>query len=396
MSSPSWDSADTIEWLLTDGRFLPTLADMTQALGDRLHAEGVPLQRIRLSMRMLHPLMVAYSAIWSRGQTEPETTQAPHGLEQRSSYIGSPMAEIRDTGKPFRKRLTETLDENDHHVLHEFKEAGSTDYFGIPLHFQAGLGGSLTVLTDIEGGFSDHDLEHLSRIATVLAPITELANSQQTAHAITDTYLGARSGSRVLNGEITRGDIDTVQAAMMICDIRNWTRVSNDLSPKQSLTIVNAFFDLVAEAVDTHGGEILKFVGDGVLAIFPVVDGNQSAEKASTNALFAARQTFEQSARNTDLAELNFGIGLHFGDVLYGNVGSQTRLDFTVLGPTVNMTSRIEGLCSRLNEPLLYSREFANLIQQRSRLVSRSELKGFDGEFDVMTQASMPENSTKL
>lgn len=385
-NSEHWDASNAIEWLLKEGRFLPSLAEMNQALGDRLLTSGAPLQRLRLSMRTLHPLMAAYSAIWTRGETEPQSTSAPHGLEQRPAFVGSPMEYIGKTGNSFRKNLTNKLSDDDHHVLHEFKASGATDYLAIPLQFQANLGGSLTTLTDTPSGFNNNDIEQLNRIATVLAPITELVNSQNTARAMANTCLGARSGSRVLDGQITRGHIETIQAATMICDLRGWTRMSNHLTPEQSLMMVNGFFDLIAEAVEANHGEILKFLGDGVLAVFPVTDETGSPEVSCSNALLSANQMFEKAATDPELKTVKFGIGLHFGDVLYGNVGSNSRLDFTVLGSTVNMTARIESMCADLGERLLYTHEFADHIKDRSRLILRTELKGFDGEYDIMAQ----------
>ncbi len=380
-----WKSGPVIDWLLEEGRLLPDIGDTLTQLGKRLLAAGVEVERLRLSMRTLHPLITAFSAIWEREASEVRQLRAAHGLETRTGYIGSPLEIIGKTGQPFRKKLDETLTADDHSVLHEFRDQGMTDYFGVPLHYAGNLGGILAVTTMTKGGFSDYDIKHLRRVANALAPVGEVTNARMISKAIADSYLGERSGGMVLEGKITRGHIEKIDAAIMVSDIRNWTGLSNTLPAEASLALVNAYFELIANCVSEQGGEILKFIGDGVLAIFPVDGENTTAQQACENALKASQKAFETYGQVPELTEIGFGIGLHFGEVLYGNVGAATRLDFTVLGKAVNQTARLEGMCKTLDNPLLFSREFADLIENETTILSRTTLKGFEEETEILT-----------
>ena len=382
-----WDVRPIIDWLLKDGRKLPGLEDIIFELGERLEIAQAPIERLRLSMRTLHPLNTAYSAIWERGVNKAQALQAPHGMENRPGYVGSPLEIIGRTLKPYRRNLSAGLSDEDHSVLHEFKERGSTDYYGVPLSFRHNLGGILAVLSDAEGGFTELDIQQIDQLSAALAPIGELFNALNTAESVADSYLGTRSGKLVLQGQITRGHVEPIRAATLISDIRNWTGLSNQLPPDQALDVVNGYFELLSEAIESKGGEILKFIGDGILAVFPVTE-EHSEQLACRNALAASKLSLENSASVDVLKDIEFGIGLDVGFVLYGNIGSQTRLDFTVLGPTVNRTARIEGCCSQLGEKLLFSQEFANQLDVPVKSLGRHDFKGFEGEYEVFGLAT--------
>ncbi len=377
-----WQSGPIIKWLLAEGRLLSNVDDTVSQLGRRLLASGAPLWRLRLSMRTLHPLITAFSSVWERDAVRTERIETPHGLERRSGYIGSPMEIINRTGTTFRKRLAEELEASDHGVLHDLKARGGTDYFGLPIKYSSGITANLIFTTDVAGGFSDADIEKLTEIAAVLAPVAEVFSTKRIALAVAEAYLGPRTGRRVLDGQITRGHIDSIDAAIMVSDIRDWTGLSSRMQTEDALALANQYFEVIADAVEANGGEILKLIGDGVLAIFPLEETGSSPQTACTNALAAARQALQSPRRSPDL---RFGIGLHFGEVLYGNIGSTTRIDFTVLGQAVNIAARIEGFCSRYEVPLLLSREFADQTGESVRLVANETFKGYAGRFEILT-----------
>ena len=392
-TSPDWDLQGVTDWLLEEGRFLSDLDQLAEALGDRLLSSGAAIWRLRLSMRTLHPLIAGLTAIWERDAGTPVKNVAPHGLEGRSDYIGSPLAIIARTGAPFRKNLTQALSEQDHSVLHDLVARGATDYFGIPMRLTSGRSAVLVVTCDAESGFSDGDIAGFLKLASVLAPIVEVFSSKGVAVAVAEAYLGPRTGRRVLDGQITRGDIEKIDAAILISDIRGWTVLNNRLPAEEALVLANRYFEIVADAIEAHGGEVLKFLGDGLLAIFPVdqdavATGEEDSAQVCTNALKAARQALQTAETAVPPLGADFGLGLHFGEVLYGNIGSKTRIDFTVLGPAVNMAARIEGLCSSADEPLLYSEDFARHLPAASKQVGSHELKGFDGTFGIFTDAA--------
>jgi len=380
-----WDAGPIIEWLLEEGRLLPDIYDLTRCLGEKMYAADAPVWRVRLSMRTLHPLVAAVTAMWERDRVEVRRIQAAHGLEGRSGYIGSPLEIIGRTRAPFRVKLADELSGRDHNILHELKAQGGTDYYGLPLFLLDGASANLVFTTDSTSGFSEADLARFKRIASVLAPITEVYRSRNISVAVAEAYLGPRTGRRVLDGRITRGDIETIDAAVLVSDIRDWTGLNARLSANETLALANRYFEIVAEAVEGNGGEVLKFIGDGVLAIFPTDDDGVDVAGACERGLAAARQALESAGNQDPPLGLAFGIGLHFGTVLYGNIGSKTRLDFTVLGQAVNIAARIEGLCVKHGKPVLVSGEFAEQVNEGLPPVAREVLKGHDHETAIYT-----------
>ncbi len=366
---PDWNAIAVIQWLMREGRLLPDRNAMITGLGERLAAEGAPICRVRLSMRTLHPLVRVVSVTWEAETGVIPVIEARHGFESNPTFVGSPIEIITRTQAPYRKRLEEPLGPDDPAMLTELKEKGLTDYFGRRLRFSSGTPAIFIVNSATPGGFTDADIDKINLIAGALSPVVEVFDARQVAVAVAEAYLGPRTGRQVLDGQITRGDIDTIEAAILISDIRGWTRINREMAPEEAVALANRYFDGIAAAVDAHGGEILKFLGDGVLAIFP-----GDAETACNRALAAARMA-------QDAADgIDFGIGLHFGQVMYGNVGSVERIDFTVLGQAVNLAARIEGQCAELEEPVLYSDTFARAVSSDSREVARRMLKGFDEE----------------
>ncbi len=385
-AAPDWNLQGITDWLLEEGRFLPDLEQLTAVLGNRLAAAGADLWRLRISMRTLHPLVAGLTAIWERDGGTPIGMTVAHGLEGRSGYIGSPLAVIAETGAPFRKDLRQALTGEDHSILHDLVARGATDYFGIPMRQASGRSAVLVLVSDATDGFSDGDITGYLKLAALLAPIIEVFANRDVGLAVAEAYLGPRTGRRVLEGQITRGNIEKIDAAILISDIRGWTVLNNRLPAGAALALANRYFEIVVTAVEANGGEVLKFLGDGLLAIFPIGDDGDAAQ-ACGNALAAARQALQNAAEAEPELGADFGLGLHFGEVLYGNIGSETRIDFTVLGQAVNLAARIEGLCSQLGETLLYSGDFARYLALPSRQVGREELKGFDGVVDVFTAA---------
>ncbi|WP_299589741.1 adenylate/guanylate cyclase domain-containing protein [uncultured Tateyamaria sp.] len=376
------NTASHIDWILHTGRMLDMEA-LTHGLGDRLLADGLPLMRLRFGIRTTHPLTGAISVIWEARSAPQKRQSAPLGYEARSTYIGSPMEIIANTRAPYRKRLSDPLTEADHLVLHELKDQGATDYYGMPVPFLRGNGGMFIAVSDGPDGFADADIEALDRIGDVMTLVAEAHSNRHLAEAIATSYLGARTGQRVLDGQITRGDIQTIEAAILFSDIRGWTALNATHPATETLHIANRYFEVMSDAVDDNGGEILKFMGDGVLALFPTGD---SGATACANAI-AAANTAQAMAETADL-EARFGIGIHYGQVLYGNIGARSRIDFTVLGQSVNIAARIEACCGALDAPVLMSDTVAQLCGAPTRRVATQTLKGVDHPMDLHAPAS--------
>ncbi len=384
-----WECQSITQWLLDEGRFSADLNELVSRLGDQMLAAGAPLWRLRLSMRTLHPLITAVTSIWERDGGAPQQIESTHGLEGRSGYIGSPLEVMERTRQIFRKKLGATLSERDHRVLHELKARGGTDYLGIPIRFTGDEYGILVFTTDAADGFSERDVERFVEVASLLAPIAEVFRTQRVSLAIAEAYLGPRAGQRVLDGRITRGDIETIDAAILLSDIRDWTGINNRLPAETALALANRYFEIIADAVEPLGGEILQFLGDGVLAIFPTDDRSNDVFVCE-RALAAATRALQAAHDSDPPLDLSFGIGMHFGEVLYGNIGSASRIDFTVLGRAVNTAARIEGLCSRLERPILFSQDFADRLRDAAILVAEEALKGQDFESAVFASPDEP------
>jgi len=228
----------------------------------------------------------------------------------------------------------------------------------------------------VQALISDADETLLRRIMPPLRNAVELKLWRVNATALLDTYVGQDSGRRILAGHIARGDVTTLEAALMFCDLQGFTELSNRVAPPRILELLNLYFDQVAPAIAAGGGEILKFIGDGVLAIFRNAAGPSQNCRAAFNAAHAAQERL-LGASYPD-ARLRAGIALHYGQVSYGNIGSRNRLDFTVIGSDVNLTSRIESLCCALGHSVLMSEPFARLLSPSEVIgVGSHRLKGF-------------------
>lgn len=375
----SWNENAVIDWLLYEGRLLPDIDAATKALGNAMLKAGAPIWRFRVAIRTIHPLVAAASAIWERDSGPIEPQEASHGLEKRIDYIGSPMAVIRETNQPLRQKLT-ALSPNHHEAFHELYSRGATDYYGVPLRFSGKGGGIAVFVTDHADGFSDKDIASFARIALGLTPIVEVYRLNYLSSAIAEAYLGQRSGQRVLGGEITRGHVEQLDAAVFFSDLRNWTGLSSTLPAPEALALANRYFELIDQAVTAHGGEILKFLGDGGLAIFPESEHNDST---CTSALAAAHAAHEMAREAVPPLATDFGVGLHHGRVSYGNVGSERRLDFTVMGQAVNVAARVEALCPKFGRPILCSKAFAERLPHPNDVLDTVLLKGFSAPQEI-------------
>ena len=367
------DTQSHIAWLLAAGR-MQGLQAMADGLGARLVEDGMSLMRERIGLRTTHPLTAALSVVWEAAGGPIVQVTAPHGLEERASYIGSPMEYVNRTGNLFRRTLSGTLTQDDHVVLHEMKLRGATDYYALPLFSAQGSGGTIIFVCDGVGGFSEDEITALDAITAVIAPVVEAHGNYHLATAIAESYLGQRTGQRVLDGQITRGDIETIEAAILFSDIRGWTALNATGPATEALDVANRYFEVISDAVDNNDGEILKFLGDGVLALFPS-DGSDTGRQQACRQAIAAAHAAHGIAALADLP-VPFGIGIHYGEVLYGNVGARARIDFTILGQAVNIAARVESCCGPRDETVLVSDTVARIAQLPMRPVGTEFLKG--------------------
>ena len=272
--------------------------------------------------------------------------------------------------------------------MQELRAEGATDYFMLPLPFlDTTRSSNMSFATCAATGFSDVELERITLAAKLLSPYAERAVMRRIAIEVLDCYVGTLAGQRVLDGQIERGEVRTIAAAIWCCDLRNFTSLSERLPRTQVIAVLNRWFDVIGAALEPHGGEILKFMGDGLLAAFPSFDGEAAGacDRALQAALAATAGTAEL---NRLLAEegrepLAFGLGLHIGDVEFGNIGTHNRLDFTVIGPAVNQASRLQDLTKLVGCPIVASAAFAADCSQPMRPLGSHPLRGVAEPFEV-------------
>jgi adenylate cyclase len=387
LDNPAIDRA--FRWLLRDGRHQPNSGELLQGFCRELTEGGFPLMRAFVAKPTLHPQIASIAYRWSRAQPVIEAFTREHDIWQSDQYLRSPMALIYAGEPMIRRRLFGPDLRLDFPILEDLLAEGATDYaiFGL----RRGDGRPLAVVsiaTDAPGGFSDEQFTGFQSLLPLLSLIVEAIETRLTAKSLLEIYLGADAGRRVMGGLIRRGESVTIAAAIWQCDLRDFTAMSNQLPRDEVLAILNDYFDAVTRPVMARGGEILKFIGDSVLAIFPMNDDLDRDEKCRT-ALTAAEEALEAMRDVNELrasagkAPLGVGIGLHAGSVSYGNIGSQTRLDFTVIGPAVNLAARITGLCRPLNQRLLASRAFASPCGSKLVPLGHYPMHGFDQPQEV-------------
>ena len=376
-----------VHWLTngtSDERFIDNIfAEMCI----RLQQAGIPLKRSTLHILIQHPQWLGARFMWSDGMREADISRVDFDVRQRSEYIGSPANEMQDGATELRENLERDPSLGRKHALYdEMRAKGLTDYVAWPLYHTLGKRHLVTFATDRPGGFDDTHIAGLKKLLPVLALVSEIRVKNRLARTLLETYVGSHAGELILAGATRRGTGTTVRAAIMICDLREFTRISDNWPRDDVIDLLNDYFDAMSEPIARHGGEILKFIGDGLLAIFPLTEPNACANLL--HAVTEARQAMaalNERNRATSRAPLNYGIGVHVGDVMYGNIGSSTRLDFTVIGPAVNMASRLEALTKQLGKTVLLSRAFAELVEREFKLERMGEhaVRGFSEPIEL-------------
>jgi len=387
-----------IDWLMLPATRGGTTDALIEELCARLLAAGISLGRLALSIGTLHPQIISSAWIWSRQTGRARQVDQGHDILNREAYLRSPLRAIHAGAPMVRQRLAGPGPDNDYPVAAEFREQGMTDYLALPLEFGSGTIEVFSVAADGPGGLSDADIGVLCAIRPALSTVVEMHNARRVSRTLLDTYLGHRSGAMVLDGRITRGSGETLHAVVWYSDLRGFTPMSDNLPRNELIEVLNDWFGCMIGAVEENGGEVLKLVGDAVLAIFPLEDAafrHYVCNRALDTANLARRRMAEVNARREEAgrATLGFGIALHTGDVIWGNIGSGNRLDFTVIGPAVNHVTRIEGLCKETGRNLLVSGTFAATCERPLEEVGTFRLRGVE---DPRTVYAPPGNGTPV
>jgi adenylate cyclase len=363
---------------------------------EREVARGLPLARALVLIDTLHPIYEGRAFRWTRAQKETTLSEYGRSDDDLNRWQRSPFYRLEESGESLLRRRLTAETEAEFSIFPELRADGMTDYVAIANRFAADetIGGMDCVYsswaTDASQGFVDDDIAHLCRLMPFLALAVKSASLARIAGTLVETYLGRDPGRRVLQGRIARGVAERIEAVLWFSDLRGYTRISDTASPEEIIPLLNHYADAIISAIHEQGGDVLKLMGDGALAIFTAEDRGRACDAALSAALAARRGVAAVNQRRAakGLAVTDMYLALHVGDVFYGNIGSKDRLDFTVVGPAVNEVSRIAAMCRSVDQPLLVSSAFAAAVgEARSRLVSvgRYALRGVGRPQDLFT-----------
>ncbi|MGB7950967.1 MAG: adenylate/guanylate cyclase domain-containing protein [Candidatus Binatia bacterium] len=381
--------AELTVWITEAG--LAGLSEAATLTGfcERASAIGLPLARANVVIDTLHPIYEGRAFTWKREKGETVLTEFGRSDTQMDLWERSPFYRLELTGESLLRRRLSAENEAEFSIFSDLRAEGMTDYIAITNRFAAEvIIGELDCVysswaTDAPQGFQDSEIEDLTRLMPLFALTLKSASLTRIAGTLVETYLGRDAGRKVLGGRIRRGVADRIEAVLWFSDLRNYTRISDSADPEQIIPLLNEYASAILSAIHGHDGDVLKLIGDGTLAIFTVADKASACRAALTAALEARRAVALVNERRIaeSLPTTDMYLGLHVGEVFYGNIGSEERLDFTVVGPAVNEVSRIASMCRSLDQPVLTSSAFASAIGEPKRLlvsVGRYALRGVE------------------
>ncbi len=395
-------------WLAQAGLADTPETEIVSAFCDRCVAAGIPLARAHLAIDTLHPIHEGRLFRWGYGPSESPVHEygrtslqvldvnSPVSLDTQATgiWLRSPFYHMLQTGASLIRRRLNADTKDDFSMLADWLAAGMTDYLAITTRFAAeGVIGEMDAVysswgTRAPDGFSDSQIATLEHLVPHLALAVKSVSLARMTRTLMQTYLGRDAGQRVLRGRIVRGIAERIDAVVWFSDLRGFTRIT-DTTPEQVIPLLNDYADVIVSAIHEHGGDVLKLIGDGTLAIFTAED-RAHACTAALSAAIAAREGIgvlnnHREANGKPITDMY--LGLHVGEVFYGNVGSRERLDFTVIGPAVNEVSRIAAMCRSVDQPVLTSAAFAKVCDVKHPLVSvgRYALRGISHSQELFT-----------
>jgi adenylate cyclase len=374
------DVGDIKEWLSNGARSVTGPTSFMQEFCDRLVRAGLPLSRVGIFVRTLHPDIFGRNLIWKPG-AEVEIGTVDFGIQDTPVFSTSPLSIVFTKGLEVRARADDP-DSSRFPIVEEMRAEGATEYVALPIPFTDGAVNASSWTTKQPGGFTDEQLNALRSVIPPLTRYVEIISLRRTATMLLDTYVGNRAGERIMAGQIRRGHAETMNAAIWLSDLRGFTALSDRLPPETIVDILNQYFDCQVAAIKAHGGEVLKYMGDGLLAMFPIDEYVGDSQQVCANMLEAARETRAsvEAMRypiGDTIERFRFGVALHVGPILYGNIGGGTRLDFTCIGPAVNLAARLEKLTGRLHRTIVASEGFAGICSGGWQDLGEFPIAGF-------------------
>jgi adenylate cyclase len=386
-------------WITESGLAGRSETEILAGFCDRAIAVGLPLARAIVLIDTLHPVYEGRAFRWTRDEKETTLTAYGRTNEDLRRWERSPFSKLEDSNESVLRRRLAIGGQDEFSIFPELISQGMTDYVAMVNRFAGDevIGRMDSVYsswaTDSRSGFKDDDLDDLRRFAPFIALAIKSASLARIAVTLVETYLGHDAGRRVLQGRIHRGVADQIEAVLWFSDLRSYTRIADTAVPEEIIPFLNDYCDVVISAIYKRGGDVLKLIGDGVLAIFNFPDRAGACEAALASAVAAHRGVSAVNQRRAEVKKpiTEMYLALHVGEVFYGNIGAKDRLDFTVIGPAVNEVSRIAAMCRSVDQPLLVSAPFAEALgTARDGLVSvgRYALRGVGHPQELFTLES--------
>ena len=374
------DTSEVSRWLLDGARSAEQPEQLLQQLSERMVGAGVPLAGAGFFVRTLYPGLFGRSFIWRRG-VDAIVLEFAYDSEESRDLQQSSEACLRDSAVRFDPAQDDSC--LNLPVFRKLHAEHVTAFLATPIVFANGDVHIAAWTTREAGGFTEEQVRNIEALIPAFTRVAEIFALRRRATVLLDTYVGHATGERILAGAIHRGHTEALHAAIWLSDMRGFTELADRLPTDVLIRLLNRYFDCQIPAVARHGGEVLKFIGDGMLAIFPIEADDSDATRVCNEALAAAYETrariaaMEQSELGADHAPVRFGVALHVGTVMYGNIGGENRLDFTCIGPAVNLAARIEKLTGALGRTILASAAFASACDDPLTAVGEFTLAGF-------------------
>ena len=371
------DIKTVVDWLARGAVSGARSEDVLDELCRAMLECGVPLWRVAVFVTTLHPDIMGRSFIW-QWETGVKVTAAPFEMMQTATYLDSPVVAVYASRKPIRRRIADPDCPNDFPIVRDLRAEGATDYAAFPLLFFDGTVHVASWTTRQPGGFTAKQFADIEAVIAPLARVAEIRALRRTHANLIETYVGHQTGEKILAGKIRRGYVEAIRAAIWLSDMRGFTTLSERLPPQELIDLLNRYFGAQVPAILEHGGEVLKFMGDGLLAIFPIA-GDADAAAVCRRALACARAVEARIAElpPTENEATRFRLALHAGEVMYGNIGGGDRLDFTCIGPAVNLAARLEKVAAKLGETIVASADFARHLPDEFACRGEFPVAGF-------------------
>lgn len=376
-------------WMCDGARPSADARQIVSGICERAVAAGISLDRFALFIYTLHPNLLGRRFMWSPG-SEVQQHDAHMTAFQEEEYLANPLPTVLRTQKSIRRRLMHPDCPDDFKILKEIKADGATDYLAQPLIFTTGETHAVSWTSKSPDGFSDEMVEALDRLRLPLARLAETYMLRLNASTLLSAYIGRNSGGRILAGHVHRGDFEVIHAAIVFADLIGFTKMSNERGAETVIERLNRFYDHIVPPIVERGGEILKFMGDGLLAIFPVSDDCSEKEACARAAEALAEASGSENTASDDQAP-PFRASIHVGPIHYGNIGSINRLDFTAIGSAVNLASRLLSKADRIGAQTVISESVADHLGISHTGATCVELKGFSKAQKIIALRGMPE-----